>query len=177
VIRLCEKSEFERIYAIINKAAVAYKGVIPEQCWTEPYMSRSELQDQIDEGVVFWGYEENGQLVGIMGIQRVRDVTLIRHAYILRGSQRQGIGERLLLHLRGLARTPVLIGTWVDAVWAIKFYEKNGFERVPAQEKDRLVQRYWAVPDRQRKASVVLADRAWHERNGELERRCRPRSS
>lgn len=167
MIRLCEKSEFEQIYAIINNAATAYKGVIPEECWTEPYMSRSELQHHIDEGVVFWGFEENGELVGVMGVQKIQDVTLIRHAYVLRGSQRQGIGERLLLHLLGLARTPVLIGTWADAVWAIKFYEKNGFERVSPQEKDRLVKRYWAVPDRQRKASVVLGDRAWHERNGD----------
>lgn len=167
MIRLCEKRDFNPICAIINDGALAYKGVIPQDCWTEPYMSRSELQHEMEEGVVFWGYQENGGLAGVMGIQKVRDVTLIRHAYVLTAKQRRGIGRRLLSHLRGLARAPVLIGTWADAAWAIKFYEKNGFERVSPQERDWLLIRYWTVPEQQRKASVVLADGAWHERNGE----------
>lgn len=167
MIRLCEKRDFDRICAIINDGALAYKGAIPQDCWTEPYMSRSELQHEIEEGVVFWGYQENGGLAGVMGIQKVRDVTLIRHAYVLTAKQRRGIGRGLLSHLRGLARAPVLVGTWADAAWAIKFYEKNGFERVSPQERDWLLTRYWTVPEQQRKASVVLADGAWHERNGE----------
>src|SRR5438445_6879385 len=117
--RQCDERDFELIWAIINDGARAYRGVIPEDRWTEPYMSKEKLQHEIDEGVVFLGYEESATLVGVMGIQQVQDVTLIRHAYVRTGSQKRGIGAQLLVHLREMARGPGLIGTWADAVWAI----------------------------------------------------------
>lgn len=158
MIRLCTNQDFERIWAIINDGARVYEGVIPNDCWTEPYMSSSKLQHEIDEGVVFWGYEDAGTLAGVMGLQQVRDVTLIRHAYVLTSSQKRGIGALLLSHLRELAKGPVLIGTWADAVWAIRFYEKHGFQIVSPREKDQLLRKYWTIPDRQIETSVVLAD-------------------
>jgi GNAT superfamily N-acetyltransferase len=161
MIRRCDDRDFELIWAIINDGAEAYKGIIPADRCTEPYMSSEELRRQIDEGVMFWGYEETGTLVAVMGLQRVEDVTLIRHAYVRTSSQKRGIGARLLSHLRELANGPVLIGTWADAVWAIRFYERHGFEIVEPQEKDRLLKRYWAVPERQIETSVVLADPKW----------------
>ena len=163
MIRCCDEHDMELIWAIINDGAQAYKGVIPADCWTEPYISRKELQQEIDEGVVFWGLEEHGTLAGIMGIQQVQDVTLIRHAYVRTSGQKRGIGTQLLSHLQELAKGPVLIGTWTDAVWAIRFYEKHGFQRVGAREKDRLLKKYWTVPERQIETSVVLADPRWCE--------------
>ena len=124
-------------------------------------MSAGELRHEIEEGVEFWGYEEGGILVGVMGIQPVQDVTLIRHAYIRSQYQKQGVGAKLLSHLRRLTPGPVLIGTWADAGWAIRFYEKHGFQRVSAEQKDRLLKEYWSVPERQIETSVVLADESW----------------
>src|SRR5690349_2043238 len=161
MIRRCDDRDFELIWAIINDGAQAYKGIIPADRWTEPYMSKEKLHHEIDDSVVFWGYEENGTLAGVMGIQPVQDVTLIRHAYVRTGSQKKGIGAKLLGHLREMAAGPVLIGTWADAVWAIRFYEKNGFEMVGAQEKERLLRKYWSIPERQIETSVVLADSTW----------------
>lgn len=126
-------------------------------------MSREELRREIGEGIVFWGYEETGTLVGVMGIQQVRDVTLIRHAYVCSSRQNRGIGGRLLSHLRVLASGPVLIGTWADAVWAVHFYQRHGFQLVSPQEKDRLLRQYWTIPERQIETSVVLADPKWWE--------------
>jgi GNAT superfamily N-acetyltransferase len=117
---------------------------------------------------VFWGYEETGTLIGVMGLQPVRDVTLIRHAYVRTSSQKRGIGTHLLSHLRELATGPVLIGTWADAAWAIRFYEKYGFRLVGAQEKDRLLRQYWTVPERQIETSVVLANPLWWELNHDI---------
>lgn len=165
MIRCCDEQDFEAIWAIINDGARAYKGIIPEDRWTEPYMSREKLQHEIDDGVVFWGYEDNGALAGVMGIQHVQDVTLIRHAYVLTSSQRRGIGERLLTYLRELAKGQVLIGTWADASWAIRFYERHGFRTVTPEKKDRLLRRYWTIPERQIETSVVLEDAHWWERN------------
>ena len=161
MIRRCDERDFELIWTIINDGAHAYKGIIPADCWTEPYMSRDELHTEMEDGVSFWGYEENEALEGVMGIQHVEDITLIRHAYVRTASQTQGIGGRLLAHLRELARGPVLIGTWADAVWAIRFYEKHGFRLVAPEQKERLLKRYWNVPDRQAETSVVLADPTW----------------
>ncbi len=166
MIRQCDERDFELIWTIINDGARAYRGVIPEDRWTEPYMSREKLQHEIDEGVVFWGYEESGTLVGVMGIQQVQDVTLIRHAYVRTGSQKRGIGAQLLAHLREMARGPVLIGTWADAVWAIRFYERHGFQMVGSEEKNRLLKTYWSIPERQVETSVVLADSSWRESRG-----------
>jgi GNAT superfamily N-acetyltransferase len=163
MMRRCDGPDFELIWAIINDGSEAYKGIIPADRWTEPYMSRVELRRQIDEGVVFWGYEESGMLAAVMGIQQVQDVTLIRHAYVRTSSQKRGIGTQLQSHLRGLTSAPVLIGTWADAVWAIQFYEKHGFQLVGPQEKDRLLRTYWTIPERQVETSVVLADPKWWE--------------
>jgi GNAT superfamily N-acetyltransferase len=165
MIRRCGSQDFERICTIINDGARAYKGAIPNDCWTEPYMSGNHLQQELGEGVVFWGYEETGTLSGVMGLQQVRDVTLIRHAYVLTTSQKRGIGARLLSHLRELATGPVLIGTWADAAWAIRFYEKHGFEIVSTGDKDLLLRKYWSIPDRQIETSVVLADSTWRKLN------------
>lgn len=163
MIRPCNPGDFERIYTIINDAAEAYRGVIPGDCWKEPYMSMDELQHEMDESIVFSGYEEDGELVGVMGLQHVRDVTLIRHAYVCTAKQNGGIGRKLLSFLREQTDRPLLIGTWVDAVWAIRFYEKHGFGLVSPEEKDRLLRQYWSVPERQVETSVVLADPRWLE--------------
>jgi N-acetylglutamate synthase-like GNAT family acetyltransferase len=163
MIRRCDERDFDLIWAIVNDGAQVYKGIIPADRWTEPYMSEEKLQREIDDGVVFWGHEEAGTLVGVMGIQQVQDVTLIRHAYVRSTSQKRGIGARLLAHLRGMANGPVLIGTWADAVWAIRFYERHGFRMVGSEEKNRLLKRYWSIPERQIETSVVLADSAWLE--------------
>jgi len=167
MIRPCETRDFELIYDIINDGAHAYKGIIPNDRWREPYMSMNELQHEIDEGVAFWGYEENGSLAGVMGLQQVQDVTLIRHAYVRTSGQRRGIGAHLLSHLRKLTPGPVLIGTWADAVWAIRFYEKHGFRMVGPQQKEHLLRQYWSIPQRQIETSVVLADTKWWELNME----------
>lgn len=157
MIRLCRQQDLEAIYAIVNDAAHVYRGVIPADRWHEPYMPREELQHEVDAGVVFWGYEVDGELVGVMGIQDVQDVTLIRHAYVRPGYQKQGIGGVLLSHLCTLTTRPILIGTWADAIWAVRFYEKHGFRVVSPAEKNRLLLKYWSIPERQVETSVVLA--------------------
>jgi GNAT superfamily N-acetyltransferase len=163
--RRCEDHDFDLIWTIINDGAQAYKGIIPADRWTEPYMSREKLQHEIADGIVFWGYEEGGTLAGVMGIQDVQDVTLIRHAYVRSSSQKRGIGARLLGHLRTLTSRQVLIGTWADAAWAIRFYERYGFRVVGREEKNRLLKKYWTIPERQVETSVVLADANWRELN------------
>jgi len=163
MIRRCDEHDFEQVWAIINDGAKIYKGIIPADRWAEPYMPQEKLRHEIVDGVVFWGFEENGTLVGVMGLQDVQDVTLIRHAYVLSSRQRRGIGGSLLHHLLALANSPVLIGTWAAAEWAIHFYEKNGFLLVSTEEKNRLLKKYWTIPQRQIETSVVLADSKWHE--------------
>ncbi len=163
MLRPCDNNDFESIYSIVNDAAKAYKGVIPEDRWKEPYMSREELRHEIDQGVVFWGYEENCKLIGVMGIQQVQDVTLIRHAYVHTDRQNQGIGAKLLSELRRQTEHPILIGTWADAVWAIRFYEKHGFRLVSEGEKNLLLKKYWSISERQMETSVVLADKKRHD--------------
>jgi GNAT superfamily N-acetyltransferase len=160
-MRRCGGSDFETIYLIINEAAQAYKNVIPNDCWKEPYMSKDELQLEIDEGVVFWGYEEDGELVGVMGLQHIQDVALIRHSYVRPLKQSKGIGRKLLFHLQRQTTRPILVGTWADAVWAIRFYEKNGFRLVSPEEKDMLLKKYWSISGRQIETSVVLANEKW----------------
>ena len=161
MIRQCDAQDFAEIWSIINDGARVYKGVIPADRWSEPYMSLEHLRHEIDEGVLFWGYEESGTLLGAMGIQHVQDVTLIRHAYVRTAQQKRGIGALLLTHLRRLTVRPVLIGTWAGAVWAIRFYEKHGFQKVSPREKDLLLKKYWSIPERQMAISIVLADSAW----------------
>jgi GNAT superfamily N-acetyltransferase len=165
MIRLCLPDDFDAIYDIVNDAAAAYKGVIPADRWKEPYMPREELRHEIDSGVVFWGYEEYSDLSGIMGIQDVLDVTLIRHAYVRADRQNQGIGGRLLVELRQKTTRPTLVGTWAAAAWAIRFYQRHGFQLVAPAEKNYLLQKYWSIPERQVETSVVLADRKWLESN------------
>jgi N-acetylglutamate synthase-like GNAT family acetyltransferase len=150
-------AEFGSILNVINDAAEAYRGVIPEDRWKEPYMSTTELKEEIESGVQFFGWTENNALVGVMGIQLVNDITLIRHAYVLTNQQRRRIGEKLLLHLLGLAKTSeILVGTWKAALWAICFYKKHGFARVPREESHKMLRKYWKIPERQVETSVVL---------------------
>jgi GNAT superfamily N-acetyltransferase len=156
-IRPCRDDDRAAILAIVNAAAEAYRGVIPADRWHEPYMPLDELASEIAAGVAFWGYEEDGRLAGVMGFQSVRDVDLIRHAYVLPSSQRRGIGGALLGHLRQLSTRRILVGTWEAADWAIRFYQRHGFELVAPARKAVLLKAYWNVPDRQIKVSVVLA--------------------
>jgi len=150
-------SDFDAILKVINDAAQAYKGVIPNDRWKEPYMSAEELREEIEAGVRFLGWVEGRHLLGVAGIQALRDTTLIRHAYVLTGCWRRGIGTRLLEYLIGLAETAeILVGTWADATWTIRFYEKHGFKLVSSREKDRLLRVYWHIPERQIETSVVL---------------------
>lgn len=164
MIRECTASDFDSIREIINDAAQAYKGVIPADCWTEPYMPGDELRLEMEAGVKFLGYEENDELIGVMGLQDVQDVTLIRHAYVRTAKRNQGIGGRLLSNLVAGPNRPVLIGTWAAATWAIRFYQHRGFQLVPPENKDRLLEKYWSVPPRQMETSVVLADEKWFAR-------------
>jgi len=152
------------IHEIINDAAQAYKGVIPADRWHEPYMPMADLEAEIAKGVRFYGYRDGGELIGVMGIQEVKDVTLIRHAYVRTRSRNHGLGRALLAHLNLLSQRPVLIGTWKAAVWAIRFYEKNGFRVVGEEEKNRLLRTYWTIPERQVEESVVLVDARWDNR-------------
>jgi GNAT superfamily N-acetyltransferase len=157
MIRKLQPADLAPIVYIVNDAAEAYKGIIPEDRWKEPYMSTEELREEITSGVKFYGWIENDVLVAVMGIQPVNDVTLIRHAYVLTGHQRRGIGEKLLRHLLNIARTSeVLVGTWEAAYWAIRFYEKHGFKLVTKKETDQLLRKYWNIPERQIETSVVL---------------------
>jgi GNAT superfamily N-acetyltransferase len=163
-IAACTPADVPAIFEIINDAAQAYKGVIPADRWHEPYMPMADLEAEIAKGVRFYGYRQDGQLAGVMGIQDVKDVTLIRHAYVRTQARHQGLGRALLQHLNGLTQRPVLIGTWKAAVWAIRFYEKNGFRVVAEEEKNRLLRTYWTIPERQVEESVVLVDTRWDTR-------------
>jgi GNAT superfamily N-acetyltransferase len=155
-VRPCRPDEREAIAAIVNAAAEAYRGVIPADRWHEPYMPLAELDAEIAAGVAFWGYEADGALAGVMGIQPVRDVELIRHAYVAPDRQRRGVGGALLEHLARAATRPMLVGTWAAAEWAIAFYLRHGFELVSPARKDELLRTYWTIPDRQVETSVVL---------------------
>jgi GNAT superfamily N-acetyltransferase len=156
-IRPCRPNERSAIVAIINAAAEAYRGVIPADRWHEPYMSQNEFDDEVAGGVVFWGYEKDGVLIGVMGIQPVRDVDLIRHAYVLPACQSLGVGSALLTHLRRLSQRRILVGTWAANSRAIRFYERHGFELVPPERTAALLRTYWTIPERQIETSVALA--------------------
>jgi GNAT superfamily N-acetyltransferase len=157
-IRLCRDDERDNILSVINAAAEAYRGVIPADRWHEPYMPSDELDHERAAGVEFWGYDEGRGLAGVMGLQHVRDVDLIRHAYVLPGKQRLGIGGKLLAHLQQMATKQMLVGTWAAATWAICFYERHGFALVSPQRKTALLKSYWTISERQIETSVVLAD-------------------
>jgi GNAT superfamily N-acetyltransferase/predicted nucleotidyltransferase len=157
-IRLCRDDERDDILSIINAAAEAYRGVIPADRWHDPYMSGAEFDRERAAGVVFWGYEEGGRLAGVMGLQEMRDVNLIRHAYVDPAKQRDGIGGKLLDHLQQASTKPMLVGTWAAARWAIRFYERHGFALASPQRKIALLKSYWTIPERQIETSVVLAN-------------------
>ena len=159
-IRQCAEGDLDEIRAVINDAAVAYRGKVPPDRWHEPYMSADELRREVDDGVVFWGAFDGNELAGVMGLQRVEDVALVSHAYTRTAAQGAGIGSALLARVRSQTDRPMLIGTWSAAVWAIRFYERHGFQLVTA-EKEELLRRYWNIPDRQIEESVVLADERW----------------
>lgn len=146
---------------IVNDGAQAYRGVIPEDRWHEPYMPADELAKEIAAGIVFWIAEEDGRMRGVMGMQDKGDVALVRHAYVATATQRNGVGTKLLRHVQGLTDKPILIGTWAAASWAIDFYRRNGFTVVSTSEKEKLLRKYWSIPVRQIETSVVLADARW----------------
>jgi GNAT superfamily N-acetyltransferase len=158
MIRRCCDDERAAILEIVNAAAEAYRGVIPADRWHEPYMPAEELDGELAAGVAFWGYEDDGELIGVMGIQPVRDVDLIRHAYVLPGNQGRGVGGALLEHLMRSATRRVLVGTWAAAEWAIRFYRRHGFVDVGRERTVELLRTYWSIPDRQIETSVVLAN-------------------
>jgi GNAT superfamily N-acetyltransferase len=162
-IRPCRNEDRVTILTIINAAAEAYRGVIPADRWHEPYMSAGELDREIADGVVFWGYEDDTGLIGVMGLQPVRDVDLIRHAYVMPSTQRRGVGGALLTHLRKTTDRPMLIGTWAAADWAIRFYQRHGFVLTSPARKEALLKTYWNIPERQIETSVVLADPAFND--------------
>ena len=154
MIRKCQTNDAKRIYFIINEAAKAYESAIPTDCYHQPYMPMDELGQEMNR-MTFFGWEVNGELVGVIGFEPIKDVTLIRHAYVLTRWQRQGIGGKLLSHLKGLATTShLLVGTWADAHWATALYQKHGFKLLP--NKDELLKTYWNIPQRQIETSVVL---------------------
>jgi GNAT superfamily N-acetyltransferase len=164
MIRRCTEIDIPEIFRIINDAAQAYKGVIPADCWHEPYMPLQHLHEEIADGVGFWGYEKDQELIGVLGLQSRGDVDLIRHAYVKTASRGQGIGQALLRHAESASTRPILIGTWAAATWAIRFYCRNGYRVVPDDEGSRLLRRYWNIPPRQAEVSVVLAES--RDRNG-----------
>ena len=160
-IRPCTAEDLPALFSIVNDAAQAYRGVIPADCWHEPYMPLDELKQAIRDGIVFWGYEMAGELVGLMGIQDRGEISLIRHAYVQTVQRRKGIGEKLLRRLEGMTAKPILIGTWSAAAWAIRFYEKNGYRALSRPETERLLRKYWSIPERQIETSIVLANASW----------------
>ena len=161
MIRHCRLDERAAILAAVNDGATAYRGVIPASCWHEPYMASTELDRELAAGVAFSGYFDGDDLLGVMGLQRVLDVMLVRHAYTQTAHQGRGIGSALLAHVWGQTDRATLIGTWKAATWAVRFYEGRGFRLIDGPLKDELLQRYWTVPASQMDASVVLADSRW----------------
>jgi GNAT superfamily N-acetyltransferase len=160
MIRRCTETDLDGMYSIINDAAQAYKGLIPDDRWHEPYMPMEELEGEIRDGV-----EEDCELAGVMGIQDRGVVTLMRHAYVRTARQKRGIGTRLLRQLEGLTHKPILIGTWVAAIWAVRFYKKNGYTSLSRVETEGLLRLYWSIPERQIATSVVLANTDWRSAN------------
>ena len=152
-----KKTDTSKILNIVNDASIKYKGVIPDDCWKEPYMSEQELIDEFNDGVRIYGYNHNNELIGVIGIQEVKDVVLIRHAYTLSSFQGKGAGSALLEYLlKKNLNSRLLVGTWKDATWAIRFYKKFGFILHAKEEKTLLLKKYWKIPSKQIENSVVL---------------------
>lgn len=157
MIRKLLSSDFNSILRIINDASQAYKDIIPYDRWREPYMATEELKEEIKSGIRFYGWFQDSFIIGVMGAQTIQDTTLIRHSYVLTSYQRRGFGMKLLQYLISLTETPkILVGTWKDAFWAIHFYKKYGFKLVSNKKKDKLLRKYWNIPERQIETSVVL---------------------
>jgi len=148
MIRKCNESDIDVIYEIINDAAQAHKGIIPEDRWHNPYMSLTELRQEILDGIIFWGLVDNHELVSVMGMQDKNEVALIRHEYTRTARRNEGLGSRLLRHLESTTDKPILIGTWADATWAIAFYQRNNYHPLPVQEKEQLLRKYWTISER-----------------------------
>jgi GNAT superfamily N-acetyltransferase len=155
-IRPCDDKDLAAMLAIVNAAAVAYRGVIPADLWHEPYMPEADLRDEIAAGVEFWGLDSDDGLIGVMGVQHVKDVDLIRHAYVRPDRQRHGVGAQLIEHIRGRSPRRMLVGTWAAATWAISFYQRHGFELVAPDATATLLRTYWTIPERQIATSIVL---------------------
>jgi N-acetylglutamate synthase-like GNAT family acetyltransferase len=157
------ENDFDTIYEIINDASIAYKGIIPEDRWHEPYMPKTELREQIDDGVLFYCSFVENQITGVMGIQDKGDVQLIRHAYVRTNQRKKGVGGELLEYFMRKSKKPILIGTWKAASWAVSFYQKHGFSLTTEEEKDNLLKKYWNIPERQIETSVVLVDNEYRK--------------
>ena len=157
VPRIHRVSDAQAICAVINAAAQIYRGVIPDDCWHEPYMSAAALQQELEDGVVFWGVSQGHELVAVMGFQPRGAVDLIRHAYVRPERQRNGLGRTLLEKIHDQSSCPILVGTWASAHWTIRFYERNGYRRLNPRHTARLLDTFWRIPKRQVGASVVLA--------------------
>jgi N-acetylglutamate synthase-like GNAT family acetyltransferase len=158
MIRPCTDQDFNTILEIINDGAQAYKGIVPADRWQDPYMSARHLREELEDGINFWGWEENGKLTGVMGMQDKGDVMLIRHAYVRTVLRNRGIGSQLLHYLESITGKLILIGTWATADWAVAFYEKHNYRLVSPEEKNRLLTKYWNIPERQIETSVVLTN-------------------
>jgi len=156
MIRECTIDDAERICFVVNEAAEAYRGVIPDDCWHAPYMPVDELRREM-AGMTFFGWEDVDGLAGVMGYQPLERVTLVRHAYVLSTRQGEGIGGRLIEHLTAMSSGRLLVGTWQAATWAVRFYERHGFRRLGDAESQELLRRYWQIPSRQRETSLVLS--------------------
>ena len=152
-----KKADTSKILYIINNASLRYKGIIPDDCWHEPYMSEQELIDEFSDGVRMYGYHHNTKLIGVIGIQEVKDIILIRHAYTLTSYQGRGAGSALLKYLlKENQNSRLLVGTWKNATWAIRFYEKFGFILHAKEETTLLLKKYWNIPAKQIENSVVM---------------------
>ena len=157
MIKECTQNNTSEILNIINNASIKYKGIIPNDCWKEPYMSEQELLEEFSDGVRMYGYHQNDKLIGVIGIQEVKDVILIRHAYTLSSYQNRGVGSALIKYLLNKNQdSRILVGTWKDATWAIKFYQKFGFILHAKEETTLLLKRYWKISTKQIENSVVL---------------------
>ena len=170
-IEKCGPGDVPEISSIVNEAAEAYRHAIPRDCWKEPYMPLEELRKELLDGVEFWGLREGNDLAGVMGLQAVGDVALVRHAYTRTSAQGTGVGTKLIAHLLSLTDRAVLVGTWKAATWAIRFYERRGFRLVPEMERAALLRRYWKISERQLEESVVLSLAAREQIGGNCRRK------
>ena len=151
------KSDISKILHVINDASLRYQGIIPNDCWHQPYMSEQELIDEFSDGVRMFGYNQDNKLIGVIGFQEKKDVTLIRHAYTLTSYQGKGTGSALLEYLlKKNKNSRLLVGTWRNSTWAIRFYKKFGFILHSKKQTTLLLKKYWQISSKQIQNSVVL---------------------